>query len=64
MWWDASVPERLKREWEEGKHLVALSNQGGERPKVQEEWKAKLPLIAAKVCHLLHLHSLPTISFI
>jgi hypothetical protein len=56
MWWDPSVPGRLKREWEEGKHLVVLSNQGGERPKVQEEWKAKLPLIAAKVSHSPYLY--------
>lgn len=51
-WWDISVPAKLKREWEEGKHLVVLSNQGDGRPKVRGEWKAKLPLIAAKVCPL------------
>jgi hypothetical protein len=49
MWWDSCVPGRLKREWEEGKHLVVLSNQGDGRPKVRAEWKEKLPLIAAKV---------------
>jgi hypothetical protein len=65
MWWNPSVPERLKREWEEGKHLVVLSNQGGERPKVQEEWKVKLPLIAAKVGYLFYLHvPFDLISFI
>jgi hypothetical protein len=39
----------LKREVEEGKHLVVLSNQADSRPKIRAEWKAKLPLIAAKV---------------
>ena len=34
---------------EEGKHLVVLSNQADSRPKIRAEWKAKLPLIAAKV---------------
>jgi bifunctional polynucleotide phosphatase/kinase len=48
-WWDPSVPGRLKREWEQGKHLVVLSNQGHTSPKVKAEWRAKLPLIAAKV---------------
>ena len=52
-WWDPSVPAKLKREWEEGKHLVVLSNQGDGRPKVRGEWKAKLPLIAAKVSIIL-----------
>jgi bifunctional polynucleotide phosphatase/kinase len=49
-WWDVSVPGKMKAEWEEGKHLVVLSNQGDTRPKIREEWKAKLPLIMAKVC--------------
>jgi bifunctional polynucleotide phosphatase/kinase len=40
----------LKAEWEEGKHLIVLSNQGDSRPKIREEWKAKLPLITSKVC--------------
>ena len=48
-WWDASVPETLKREREEGKHLVVLSNQGDGREKIRSEWRAKLPLIVAKV---------------
>jgi len=48
-WWDPSVPSRLKREVEEGKHLVVLSNQADSRPKIRAEWKAKLPLISAKV---------------
>lgn len=48
-WWDPSVPTQLKKEWEQGKHLVVLSNQGDGREKVRSEWKAKLPLIAAKV---------------
>lgn len=48
-WWDSSVPTQLKREWAEGKHLVVLSNQGDGREKIKSEWKAKLPLIAAKV---------------
>ena len=49
MWWNDAVPARLKREHEEGKHLVVLSNQGDERAKIQNEWRAKVPLIAAKV---------------
>lgn len=48
-WWDASVPSRLRKEWQEGKHIVVLSNQGDPREKIRSEWKAKLPLIAAKV---------------
>jgi len=48
-WWDPCVPGQLKREWGEGKHLVVLSNQADSRPKIRAEWKAKLPLIAAKV---------------
>jgi len=56
-WWDPCVPSRLRKEVEEGKHLVVLSNQADSRPKIRGEWKAKLPLIAAKVsssacCHL------------
>jgi bifunctional polynucleotide phosphatase/kinase len=51
-WWDLSVPGKLKREVEEGKHLVVLSNQADSRPKIRAEWKAKLPLIASKVCAL------------
>jgi len=48
-WWDPCVPSRLRKEVEEGKHLVVLSNQADSRPKIRGEWKAKLPLIAAKV---------------
>lgn len=48
-WWHPDVPARLKQEWAEGKHVVVLSNQGDARDKVRTEWKAKLPLIAAKV---------------
>ncbi|WWD20754.1 polynucleotide kinase 3'-phosphatase [Kwoniella shandongensis] len=49
MWWNPVVPERLKKEWEEGRHLVVISNQGDSREKVRNEWKLKLPLIAAKM---------------
>ena len=48
-WWHPSVPERLKAEWESGKHIVVISNQGDGREKIRREWRAKLPLIAAKV---------------
>jgi hypothetical protein len=48
-WWDPVVPGRLKKEWEEGKHVVVISNQGDAREKIRKEWKAKVPLIAAKV---------------
>lgn len=49
VWWNDIVPSHLKREWEEGKHIVVLSNQADDRPKIRNEWKAKLPLIVAKV---------------
>lgn len=49
MWWHPSVPEKLKQEWEDGTHLVVISNQGSKKPKIKSEWRAKLPLIAAKV---------------
>ena len=48
-WWHPSVPARLKAEWEEGKHLVVISNQGDNREKIRREWNAKLPLIVSKV---------------
>jgi hypothetical protein len=51
-WGDPCVPGQLKRMVEEGKHLVVLSNQADSRPKIRAEWKAKLPLIAAKVSFL------------
>ncbi|KAK4683660.1 bifunctional polynucleotide phosphatase/kinase, partial [Tremellales sp. Uapishka_1] len=49
VWWHPSVPAKLKSEWEAGRHLVVLSNQGDGRPKVIKEWRGKLPLIAAKL---------------
>ncbi|GFZ48059.1 hypothetical protein JCM24511_05807 [Saitozyma sp. JCM 24511] len=48
-WWDPVVPGRLKKEWEEGKHVVVVSNQGDAREKIRREWRAKVPLIAAKM---------------
>lgn len=48
-WWHVSVPAKLKKEVEEGRHIVVISNQGSEQPKRVAEWKAKVPLIAAKV---------------
>jgi bifunctional polynucleotide phosphatase/kinase len=48
-WWNACVPGRLKEERGEGKHIVVISNQGDGREKIRTEWRAKLPLIAAKV---------------
>ncbi|KAL7422837.1 DNA kinase/phosphatase Pnk1 [Cryptotrichosporon argae] len=48
-WWHASVPVRLKQEVGEGKHVVVLSNQGDAREKIRAEWRAKVPLIAAKI---------------
>ncbi|CAD6573099.1 MAG: hypothetical protein TREMPRED_000722 [Tremellales sp. Tagirdzhanova-0007] len=48
-WWHPSVPARLKAEWEEGKHIVVISNQGDGREKIRKEWRAKLPLVAAKM---------------
>lgn len=48
-WWHPSVPKRLKQEVDEGKHLIVISNQGDSREKIRSEWKAKVPLIAAKV---------------
>ncbi|UOH79766.1 polynucleotide kinase 3'-phosphatase [Cryptococcus neoformans] len=52
MWWHPSVPEKLKQEWEDGTHLVVISNQGSKKPKIKSEWRAKLPLIAAKANNL------------
>ncbi|WWC65205.1 polynucleotide kinase 3'-phosphatase [Kwoniella dejecticola CBS 10117] len=49
MWWQPSVPERLKAEHEEGRHLIVISNQGDQREKIRQEWRAKLSLIAAKI---------------
>jgi len=49
MWWHPSVPSRLKDERAQGKHIVIISNQGDKREKIRSEWRAKLPLIAAKV---------------
>ncbi|XAO22135.1 polynucleotide kinase 3'-phosphatase [Cryptococcus bacillisporus CA1280] len=49
IWWHPSVPEKLKQEWEAGTHLVVISNQGSKKPKIKSEWRAKLPLIAAKM---------------
>lgn len=49
MWWASSVPTKLKEEWENGRHLVVISNQGDSREKIRSEWRAKLSLIAAKV---------------
>ncbi|WVQ85805.1 polynucleotide kinase 3'-phosphatase [Cryptococcus sp. DSM 104549] len=49
MWWNPSVPEKLKKEHGEGRHLVVISNQGDKREKIRNEWRAKLPLIAAKM---------------
>ena len=43
------MPAQLKAEWEEGKHLIVVSNQGDAREKIRREWRAKLSLIAAKV---------------
>lgn len=51
-WWHPSVPKRLKQEVGEGRHLIVISNQGDPRPKIRTEWKAKVPLIAAKVCQI------------
>ena len=48
-WWHTSVPHKLKAEWEAGKHLIVISNQGDSRTTIRTEWKAKLPLVAAKV---------------
>ena len=58
-WWDPTVPAHLKKEWEDGKHLVILSNQGDAREKIRSEWKAKLPLIATKVSPPTHEHATP-----
>ncbi|WWC92336.1 polynucleotide kinase 3'-phosphatase [Kwoniella dendrophila CBS 6074] len=49
MWWHPSVPEFLKKEHEQGKHLIVISNQGDPREKIKQEWRAKLSLIAAKI---------------
>lgn len=51
-WWHESVPRRLKAEYEEGKHLIVISNQGRKGEGIKNEWKAKLALIAAKVCFI------------
>jgi bifunctional polynucleotide phosphatase/kinase len=48
-WWHPSVPARLKREVQEGWHLIVISNQGSSNVKLRAEWRAKIPLIAAKV---------------
>ncbi|ORX41001.1 polynucleotide kinase 3 phosphatase-domain-containing protein [Kockovaella imperatae] len=48
-WWHPSVPGKLRAEHEAGKHLVVISNQGDKRPNVRAEWRAKLPLVAAKL---------------
>lgn len=49
VWWHPSVPRRLAAEHEAGKHIVVISNQGDSREKIRREWRAKVPLIAAKV---------------
>ncbi|WWC72602.1 polynucleotide kinase 3'-phosphatase [Kwoniella pini CBS 10737] len=49
MWWHPSVPEKLKAEHEKGRHLIIISNQGDQRDKIRQEWRAKLSLIAAKI---------------
>ncbi|WVR08641.1 polynucleotide kinase 3'-phosphatase [Kwoniella sp. DSM 27419] len=49
MWWHPSVPEKLKKEHDQGIHLIAISNQGDPRDKIKAEWRAKVPLIAAKM---------------
>ncbi|WWC98526.1 polynucleotide kinase 3'-phosphatase [Kwoniella sp. B9012] len=49
IWWHSSVPELLKKENEEGRHLIVISNQGDPREKIKSEWRAKLSLIAAKL---------------
>ena len=50
VWWHPSVPRRIAAEHEAGKHIVVISNQGDSREKIRREWRAKVPLIAAKVC--------------
>lgn len=49
IWWHPSVPSRLAEEWERGRHIVVISNQGDSREKIRAEWREKVPLIAAKV---------------
>lgn len=49
-WWNVCVPRRLKDEVAQGRHVIVISNQGGSGIKQRDEWKAKIPLIAAKVC--------------
>ncbi|OCF43278.1 polynucleotide kinase 3'-phosphatase [Kwoniella heveanensis CBS 569] len=49
VWWHPSVPSYLQKEHEAGRHLVVISNQGDPREKIKSEWRAKLPLIAAKM---------------
>ncbi|OCF78678.1 DNA 3'-phosphatase [Kwoniella mangroviensis CBS 8886] len=48
VWWHSSVPKLLKKEHEEGRHLIVISNQGDPREKIKLEWRAKLSLIAKK----------------
>lgn len=48
-WWHVSVPAKLKQEVEAGRHVVVISNQGSGQEKTIQEWKGKIPLIAAKV---------------
>ncbi|WVO17508.1 polynucleotide kinase 3'-phosphatase [Cryptococcus depauperatus] len=49
VWWHQLVPDKLKQEWQEGRHIVVISNQGDKREKIKSEWRAKLPLIVAKM---------------
>ncbi|KAK1923128.1 polynucleotide kinase 3 phosphatase-domain-containing protein [Papiliotrema laurentii] len=49
VWWHPSVPRRLAAEHAAGKHIVVISNQGDSREKIRREWRAKVPLIAAKM---------------
>ncbi|BEI84414.1 hypothetical protein CcaverHIS002_0410180 [Cutaneotrichosporon cavernicola] len=51
-WWDDSVPNRLKQDHKDGKHVIVLSNQAFKGPKVRREWRGKLPLIAAKLSNI------------
>jgi bifunctional polynucleotide phosphatase/kinase len=48
-WWHSSVLAKMKSEWEDGRHLIVISNQGDSRESIRREWRAKLPLIVAKV---------------
>jgi bifunctional polynucleotide phosphatase/kinase len=49
VWWDASVPKRLKEDVAAGRHVIMLSNQGSRSVKNKKAWKEKIPLIAEKV---------------